>query len=1171
MAGSTPYFGLSFFDFGDKLDAPLNVQKEIDRFLVIDKQLYAIYSIFGDGVIDGWVVEDNGFTEDSGISITISPGLGIIRFIASSSDFPSVINGLPPNSTVRIYAVLQGSTAENRAIDFTYDFGTLGESAILLAEVVTGQAAVVSINNNVRELIGFEAIIRDQINQHKHRGTPTKIDLRTETRNQLPGARIESVDADKITSGVFDIERVPLINHEELDYNGLLTHAELDSFVKTLTSTNKQLLGEVTTVNMLKHILFMKYKYADIDEYFINELAVVPGITPDSFIDLEATTAYVSNASGCISGRPPNSGEFVDITWDSQTSLSNAHKLTNVTVRNGLVTLERDDSAKEMIENFENVSGSGDDIPGFTKTTEILFDEFKVISESTTTLHTEGFYGGKFSTERRFRALFTKTLSSRDWSNFNQLVVNIKSLSVSHGPVFCYFVNGTGESATKSSVFLLLSSDEATDNPDAFRNDFAERVFTITSETRSSVTSFVIFTDDTTDNFEFYLDEVYVENTALFKPQGTITLRYTSASELIFYALFYSATTPSGTSISAKIKAASSSALLPRAAFTSSVYSGNVVALPGSDAEIEITLLTSDKTITPTLDWVKLRLLADSETHGFNIQNQSDWALGDSQNVSIIPVSGDLSQIEITTPINVGGISFSYLQAVREIDDSNVSQMGFSGVGMPVSPPQALDWINNPVRRFSEPVSIIRRFDKNFIIADKNNDRVLLCDSTGKLVKGFGSVNVTDNDFYPMIVNYNPTSEILTVVLSKPIETSTVNLEKMSLFLGASELPLTASDTVEETADKTSQIINIVLTSDKTGALVDYVGDLFMNFDSGAFPTEIEKNKNAETLIGIRGIRATISDFTFMNGISHPICVNILENGDWIVCNSSIKYVSVADGETGTEFSLAAVPTSVSVTSGSTSTTQITGGVPPYDIKTGPNTGIATASFSGDVLSIQGVAAGNTSVVVKDSSMDGATPSPLTLSVPVTVVVGSNTQDSDTSAPPILQFNPDTQETVWSSDSIQFSDFSLGGLYEMDDEKIVFAGIYQDPATITTNTGTTTSTTVGGSSAISSSHERFRLAAIDGLKDYRGIVGIINKVSNNMIFKYLSPDGLYASDIDVNEDGNFVVSESSFAGASGRVIVLDDFGNIIRSVGNKQFNAVNDAKAVGNGHLLLSV
>ena len=180
MAGLTPYFYLAFFDFGDKLDAPLNVQKEIDRFMVIDKQLYAIYSIFGDGVIDGWTVEDNGFSETNGISVSISPGLGIIRFIASSSDFPTVVDGLPSNSTVNIYAVLRGSTAETREVDFAYDFGDLGDSAILLAEVVTGQSAVVSINNNVRELIGFEAVIRNEINQHKHRGTPSKIDLRTD-------------------------------------------------------------------------------------------------------------------------------------------------------------------------------------------------------------------------------------------------------------------------------------------------------------------------------------------------------------------------------------------------------------------------------------------------------------------------------------------------------------------------------------------------------------------------------------------------------------------------------------------------------------------------------------------------------------------------------------------------------------------------------------------------------------------------------------------------------------------------------------------------------------------------------------------------------------------------------------------------------------------------------
>ena len=47
--GQTKYYDLAFFDFGDQLNTPMSVQKEIDRFVVIDKQLYGMYRIFGNG------------------------------------------------------------------------------------------------------------------------------------------------------------------------------------------------------------------------------------------------------------------------------------------------------------------------------------------------------------------------------------------------------------------------------------------------------------------------------------------------------------------------------------------------------------------------------------------------------------------------------------------------------------------------------------------------------------------------------------------------------------------------------------------------------------------------------------------------------------------------------------------------------------------------------------------------------------------------------------------------------------------------------------------------------------------------------------------------------------------------------------------------------------------
>ncbi|GAF73956.1 unnamed protein product, partial [marine sediment metagenome] len=261
--GTTRYYSLAFFDFGDQLDSPLNVNKEIDRFVLIDKQLYGLYSIFGNGVINGWTISDGGFSQEEGISVNISNGLGIINFIASQTDVPGRIISLPPNTTSYIYAVSTGNTTRTRVVNFNrFNQLTAGPNAILLAKVVTSSNAVSVIDNTIREQISFEEVIQEKIDEHKHRGTPTKIDLQEEIKNQLPGARIESLDASKITSGVLNSGTIPLVDHNDLENKGLMTHAALDSFVRSLSQNNKELLGEISTVNLLKTAIFLKYMYS---------------------------------------------------------------------------------------------------------------------------------------------------------------------------------------------------------------------------------------------------------------------------------------------------------------------------------------------------------------------------------------------------------------------------------------------------------------------------------------------------------------------------------------------------------------------------------------------------------------------------------------------------------------------------------------------------------------------------------------------------------------------------------------------------------------------------------------------------------------------------------------------------------------------------------------------
>lgn len=302
MASKTNFYDMAYFDFGDILNSGISASLEIDRFLLIDKQLYGIYQVFGNGVISGWELSDNGFTDQNGISLAISSGIGIIKSIAAETFSPKSVNLLPPNATLNIYAVAQGFTFSSRTVDFLASTTTVGGGAIFIGTVTTGANSILTINTENRTLISFEQLVQNQINTHKHRGTPSKIDLTKEVKNQLQSSKIEDFDASKIQVGRLDQARIPSINHNDLVNKGILTHAQLDSFVQTLNSNNTEILGEVTTANRILQTLFLKYQYSNADEFMYNEIDYIPGISPDSYMDQPNSTAFVDTISKCIVG-----------------------------------------------------------------------------------------------------------------------------------------------------------------------------------------------------------------------------------------------------------------------------------------------------------------------------------------------------------------------------------------------------------------------------------------------------------------------------------------------------------------------------------------------------------------------------------------------------------------------------------------------------------------------------------------------------------------------------------------------------------------------------------------------------------------------------------------------------------------------------------------------------
>jgi hypothetical protein len=1087
--GQTKYYGMAFFDFGDDLDSSLSVQKEIDRFVLIDKQIYGLYNIFGNGVINGWDVTDAGYNASTGISINISMGIGIINYISAETSIPYKMTNLFPNSIIDIYVMSQGSTVRDRKVIFRSVLSTGSNSAsggIKIATVVTGDNTVNLIDSTVKDIIGFEQIIQDEINQHRHTGTPSKIDLQDEVKNQLPGARIESLDASKITSGLFDIDRIPLIDHNELENNGLLSHAALDSFARTLSQNNRELLGEIASVNLLKTVIFLNYLYPDIDDYFVNEIALIPGISPNSHIDFVSTTANVSLTDRCIGGIPATTGLFQSVYWNNQYSLFNAYYKNNVVVSNAEVSLEKTSTIVETIEDFNDVLNDGTSIPGFVKEMVSTSEQINVVSEATDSNKVEGSFSGAFSASTENRVVYSKDIKingvARDWTGkYDELVIWVKTSVISHDPVYFNLVNKEGtDDETILGPWTLLDRDEITQNDESNLNNFKEIIIPIFGLEVDSVSKMVIYTDDVSDDFEFFLDDIHVRRRNLYVESGVIRFRYSALSDVVFYNTFFEHIIPQSNgenlgNISVRVKTAESIDLLLRSSYKT-VSSGGIFAKNGTAIEIEVTISTNDQTVTPIFNYLELRMLVDSDFAGFSLNSRTDWSRGDLYNVSISDTSIDeQADLSISTPINVGGYYFGYNNAVSEMRDTNSALSGFGGTLLLPSPNQAMNWNNNAYRQFSFPTSVSRQLGRTYIVADTRNNRVLQLGDRGELIKGFGSTYVTDDTFYPVSAVYNNVSTVLSVCFTKQAVVS--DITKIYITSSGVKFYLTGDEIVLNNQKSLNKVLEIKLGSNLSTRLIGAESDVFVDFDNGAFEETVSLNTRLGNLVSpLYGFECFIGDFTYIDSIQHPVYANILSNGNWIVSNSSIFY---------------------------------------------------TAGLEEDEFD----------------------------------------HDADSSIVSLFEFDPASPlSSVYSFENITFSDFALGSVYEIDENRFLVAGL-QDGGAITSSVNILE----GVAQDDVTEKMIFRQDAISSLSSYRGTILILDKQNNKFRTFYTSPDGIYPSDISRASNGDYIVAESSFLERSGRVIRLDSFGNIIWNYFNGTLDIVNDAKILQNDNIMISI
>lgn len=1113
--GQTDKFGLAFFDYGEVLTDNVNIQKEISRFVFIDRQLYGMASVFGDGIVSGWEILDGG-----DLNITINPGVGVYEKKVMESSFPDIVEDLLPNALYYVYATPGFNVEFDKSINFS---ATIEEqfNGIFLGTVQTGTTNIEAIDISTRTLVGFKQVVADEIALHRHNGTTPKIDLTNEVQGQLPTSRMEDIDASKITEGRIPEKVYPRINHTNLKNTGKLTHPQIDSLISSMQKNNIGLFGEVETINLMKLILAQKYYNSNIDQYLINQLAIIPGISPSSYIDWENSNAIIDVNNNCISGIPEvpieissnlpaneddntrNIYEIININWDDDTKFRNeSTSKTNVAINNG-IRLSVDTVSDKIIEDFEGIAGNT--VPNYVPTL-VNNNTTKVIYSST---HTQGDTAAQFQTSNSRNVNFAKSFGQpQDWSAYDELIIFVKNLTETHSTVTLYLYDSQ---EVVIGTYIILNADEQTVDEDGL-SGFAKKQIDISNIERNDVMKIALTTSTITNSTEtFFIDTIFLRSNEFLLPQGNIKFRKSTTSPVIFNAIEYNATVPVGCDLRVRYRVANTLEELVNATYSSNLQSGEAFAVSGSHLEIDVILVAnSEKTLSPTLNNLTLQILAPSSVEGLEIRNAETWNKG--ENLINISVNDEINNTYVYMKnTNVNDFYFINENQVTELDPDGFPVVGINSQYMPISPQQAYNVINPPttdndpygVRRSDtrglyKPLSSYRLDSGNYIIADTYNDRVMEITQEGTFVRGWASHNndYDDTDLYALTANYNPRLGVLFITLSKPTDIRNFDLTIIRLVIGgtreirlSNELDLVrytdgtivtdrspggTSTTTDNLIGDVDRTLTVLLSAEKR--------DILDNTTLGvqcAISTDIQDQ-----------IDCFLGDYMYFGsfGIHRPIYANM----------SSVENVIIA----------------------------------------------------------------NASILSESSSVIKTFPV-----IEFSIRIGELTEGQ--SLPLGL---------TYSYDKMLFSDIMIGSLQVIEnltfdgeiERKLLIAGVVYDP-----------SISVDSSSSSSQAGDVYSLTLPDlddkKMLPFKGVVRMIDMTSQLVNFEYISSDGLYPSDAYIDNDGNVVVAESSFIAQTGRIVTLDIAGMadgrqppILKLIEGGMFTKVWDIRQLKENHVFVS-
>jgi hypothetical protein len=1096
------------------------------RFLTIDRQLLGLFQIFGNGVIEGWNLSQSG-----GLTVTVSSGRGNVRFMSAQTVDPKVVSGLTPNVTNYIYAQAVELTRFNRDVFFFSDIALLSSGQIiLLGSVVTNETGVVSIDESLRNDIGFIETIKQLINQHRHRGgtdSPTKVDLSSEVMGKLPGFRVGDFDASKVTSGRLAAGRLPTIEHGSLLHSGVLTHAQLDSFVRNLSNPNVRLLGELSAINMLQLYMAYKHQWNEVDSFATNLLVMVPGITQDSFTDYVATTAVVDRFNHTIMGIPSVAGSLLTTTFSTEQDYLGARIRVNLEPKKtpaGVDYLRLTRPASSLIvEGFDNVFSQGAEFPQWKLETVSSNDNTEFVSDSSAKV--DGAFSAKLDLDQSFRVQATRLFdSTQDWTGYNQLDLSVASLSGTHGQMRFQILGPLDSNNVPTVIddFAVLEAGELTVG---FKNVIRD----LLPITRDKVLGIRLYTDtalgwDITQPSDINIDQIRISNTLFFDGSGSIRFRVSTPQPSKWAAITWDADLNGG-QVLARARSGPNFGVFDQgtlvpflAASDQNGFDPGVSDNVAFEVEMQVVSNTG-KTASPALRSITISYVTPSESSGLTLDSTSDFMR--ASKLSNVRVESP-GQVLIDGRIDAGDYLWGNASSVQQADRFGTPVLGLTGSDLPISPLQA----SQLQLLFRQPglsgVAHVRRLDdRTYLVTDTFNDRVVLFDQNGNVLRMVASNNARNNkELFPLGAAYNSESDVLYVTWSTNVSLKNVDLTKFTIsgtgivFSLSNTLDTVVAPAGQKSALTEGNVIPIKLGDTHAGELETYLANagvtdqrIFLNVEPGAVKEVVNTDSlNFATIAGPRGLPIFIGPVTFTNALFRPISASITSDGNWLISNA--KPLMTQDGAD-------------------------------------PVTGVGRE----EITSVVEVVPETGEVVFSDNSVDFSI---LTLGAAIEVnsrymaVAGISTDD----APPVT--------TSEESETTQ----TLGGGTVLGSSSSTTSDSTASDSTTSTDTPTT-----GESSTGSSSKSDF-----DELGKYRGRVKIVEKSSGRVVYDQPTSDGTYAADVQSDQDGNLTVVEKAFDEqvGRGRVVKIDEDGNVFFQYGTGEFSSFNDVRVLSTGNMVVS-